>query len=133
MDAEGQRNARVISEVGVSMAVEMLLRAGFNVAIPIVDEGYDLIATHGRRAWRLQVKATAQSGQCGRRIRISRGKSKCNSYDNSQVDAFVAVHTESGYAMCVPFSHRKNRRWINFSDRERYSDFRILHKVKPGK
>lgn len=115
------------------MAVERLLRAGFNVAMPIIDEGYDILATHGRKVWRLQVKATGCESKHGRRVCIVRGKTHRELYDNTQVDAFIAVHTSRGYAMCVPFEDRRNRRWINFSERDRYSDFSLLHKVKPGR
>lgn len=132
MDDKGQRNARVVEELGLSIAVERLLRAGFGVAMPIIDEGYDLLATHGRKAWRLQVKATGSTGPDPGRISIRRGQSKTRLYGSDEVDAFVAVHVVRGYAMCVPREHKAGRRTISFSERDRYSDFSILHEVTPG-
>lgn len=133
MDEKGQRNARVIEEIGLSIAVERLLRSGFGVAVPLIDEGYDLLATHGRKAWRIQVKATGGTGTGTSRVNIRRGSHKRGRYKPGEVDAFVAVHVVLGYAMCVPFEHRADRRWISFAERDRYSDFSILHKVKPSK
>lgn len=132
MDDKGQRNARVVEELGLSIAVERLLRAGFGVAMPIIDEGYDLLATHGRKAWRIQVKATGSTRRSGGHVSIRRGLSKTRLYGSRDVDAFIAVHVVRGYAMCVPRAHKTGRCSISFSERDRYGDFSILHKVKPG-
>ena len=68
--SNGRLDGRYISEIGVSVAVERLLRDGYQVALPIIDDGYDLLAFCGRRYWRIQVKATACDTKNRYRIRI---------------------------------------------------------------
>lgn len=118
----------------MSMAVERLLRSGYQVALPIIDDGYDILALDGRRCWRIQVKATASTtGRNRSRVRISRGGRKQLRYDASQVDAFVIANISTGVLLCVPFRKAAGRSWINFSIGERYADFRILRSVTPNK
>lgn len=118
----------------MSMAVERLLRSGFQVALPIIDEGYDILALDGRNCWRLQVKATARTtGKNCSRVRIMRGHNKQLRYEASQVDAFVIANITSGVLMCVPFSKAAGRSWINLSAGAEYADFGILRTVKPSK
>lgn len=114
------------------MAVERLLRSGYQVALPIIDEGYDLLAMDGRRCWRIQVKASAcTTGKNRTRIRIGRGQGKALRYSASQVDAFVVANISTGVLLCVPFSKVANRSWINYSIGPRYADFGILRSIKP--
>lgn len=115
------------------MAVERLLRSGFNVAIPIIDEGYDILATIGRKCWRIQVKATADTGPCGYRVGIRCGGARRARYKPGAVDAFVAVHIGRGHAMLVPARDREGRAWIGFAERHRYGDFRKLKNIRPGR
>lgn len=118
----------------MSMAVEQLLRSGFQVALPIIDEGYDILALDGRKCWRIQVKATARTaGKNCSRVRIMRGHNKQLRYEASQVDAFVIANITSGVLMCVPFSKAAGRSWINLSAGDKYADFSILRTVKPSK
>jgi hypothetical protein len=134
MASEGALDGRYICEIGMSMAVERLLRSGFQVALPIVDDGYDILALDGRRCWRLQVKATARTeGKNKSRVRITRGGRKQLRYDASQVDAFVVANIATGLLLCVPFAKAGSRSWINLSVGEKYADFRILRTIKPHK
>ena len=123
------KDGRYTAEIGVSVAVEHLLRAGYQVAIPIIDDGYDLLAFDGRKYWRIQVKATARSGKNQSRIRTSRGRGKRGRYTADEVDAFVVVHVVTGVVMCVPFRDAKGRAWINFSQHKRYSNFGVLREM----
>jgi hypothetical protein len=129
--SEGSRDGRFVCEIGVSMAVERLLRSGYQVAMPIIDDGYDLLAIDGRRIWRIQVKATSTSGPNRRRIRIRRGRYHAGHYGPEHIDAFIAVHTETGEVMCVPVQEVQGRSWINFTQHSKYSDFEILRRLKP--
>ena len=129
--SNGRLDGRYISEIGVSVAVERLLRDGYQVALPIIDDGYDLLAFCGRRYWRIQVKATACDTKNRYRIRIGRGANKKTFYTPDQVDAFILVHTTTGVAMCVPYAFAKGRQWINFSDHRRFSDFGAIRRLKP--
>lgn len=118
----------------MSMAVERLLRSGYQVALPIIDDGYDILALDGRRCWRIQVKATARTaGKNKSRVRISRGGRKQLRYDATQVDAFVIANISTGVLLCVPFHQVAGRSWINYSIGERYADFRILRSIKPNR
>jgi len=123
-------DGKVTCEIGVAIAVESLLRAGFSVAVPLVDDGYDLLAFHGRRHWRLQVKATAARGKNSCRIRIGRGRRKRLRYCSTHVDAFVCINTTSRTVMCVPVAATANRAWLNWSDAHRWSDLSVLHRIK---
>lgn len=123
-------DGKIICEIGIAMAVESLLRAGFSVAVPLVDDGYDLLAFSGRRYWRLQVKASSSRGTNANRIRIARGKRKSLRYCSKHVDAFVCVNTRTRAVMCVPVSSTGNRPWLNWSDAHRWSDFSILHRIR---
>lgn len=125
-------NGKVISEIGVAMAVERLLRAGFRVAVPIVDEGYDLLAFDQRRYWRLQVKASEATGKWSRtRIRIVCGRRKNTRYCPKQVDAFVVVHTAKRIVMCVPVAVTNGRRYLNWSAADQWGDMGVLRTIKP--
>lgn len=132
MPSDGALDGRHICEIGMSMAVERLLRSGFQVARPVIDDGYDLLACDGRVCWRLQVKATARSaGKNRSRVRIRRGGGKRLRYTSSQVDAFVVANISTGALLCVPFSAVADRSWINFSAGDQYQDFGILRTIKP--
>lgn len=130
MQSDGPLNGNVICEIGVAMAVERLLRNGYSVAIPIVDDGYDLLAFDGRRHWRIQVKATAACGQNRSRIRIGRGRKKTAFYCPKHVDAFIAVNIRTQIVMCVPVAKAVGRSWLNFSAHHLWSDFGVLRQLK---
>jgi hypothetical protein len=132
MTSEGALDGRYICEIGMSMAVERLLRSGYQVAMPIIDDGYDLLVTQGRRCWRIQVKATAcTTGKNKTRVRIMRGNGKRLRYEPGQVDAFIIANISTGILLCVPFAKVANRSWINYSIGSKYSDFGILRTIKP--
>lgn len=134
MASEGARDGRYVCEIGMSMAVERLLRSGFQVALPIIDDGYDLLALEGRRCWRIQVKATARvSGKNRSRVRIGRGGRKHLRYEASQVDAFVVANISTGVVLCVPFTKAAGRSWLSFSIGDQYADFSLLRRIKPHK
>lgn len=127
---DGALSGNVIAEIGVAVAVERLLRAGFHVAVPIVDDGYDLLAFAGRRHWRIQVKASASRASNKRRIRIGRGSSKVARYSPRHVDAFIAVNIRTNVVMCVPVSETAGRVWLNWSESSRWSDMGVLRRIK---
>lgn len=127
--SEGSPDERFISEIGVAMAVERLLRAGFHVAVPIVDDGYDLLAFDVRRYWRIQVKASSSRGKNQSRIRIQRGSDKQHVYDPRHVDAFVLVNTRTNVVMCVPVSETNGRRWVSWRAADKWSDMGVLRSI----
>lgn len=129
--SNGVLDGKVIAEIGVAIAVERLLRAGYHVAVPIVDDGYDLLAFADRRHWRIQVKASASRASNKRRIRIGRGSSKVARYSPRHVDAFVAVNIRTNVVMCVPVSATAGRVWLNWSEAGKWSDMGVLHGIKP--
>lgn len=132
MASEGALDGRHTCEIGMSMAVERFLRSGFQVALPIIDDGYDLLVMEWPRCWRIQVKATSRTrGPNKSRVRINRGGKKQLRYLPCQIDAFVVANISTGTALCVPLSAVADRSWINLSMSDRYSDFNLLRKVKP--
>jgi hypothetical protein len=123
-------DGRVICEIGIAMAVERLLREGFAVAIPLVDDGYDLLAFQERLYWRLQVKASGSQGKNRSRIRIRHGKRKTTHYCGKHVDAFILVNTNTRVIACVPVAVASGRAWFNWSDADRHSDFGVLRRLR---
>lgn len=128
---EGSPDGSVISQIGLAMAVDRLLRAGFHVAVPIVDDGYDLLAFDKRRYWRIQVKASqTQRGRNSLRIRFSCGRSRKQTYSPIHVDAFIAVHTLRNIVACVPVAATVGRPWLNWSESHRWQDMGILRTIE---
>lgn len=123
-------DGRVIGEVGVAIAVEQLLLAGFHVATPIVDDGYDLLAFDGRLHWRIQVKASnSVHPRHSRRIRITQGRKRGSRYSASHVDAFIAINLRTRVVMLVPVSATAGRSYINWSEASKWSDVRSLRRI----
>lgn len=121
-------DGRFVAEIGMAMAVERLLRAGYHVARPVVDDGYDLIAYVGRRHWRIQVKATGSVRSNGCRIRVRRGNRRATPYSPKHVDAFVLVQTTTRTVLCIPVAHVRGS-WARFRKNARYTDFGILRSI----
>ena len=129
---ERVRDSSIVAEIGISLAVEGLLRAGFRVAVPIVDEGHDLIAYKQSRYWRIQVKATDnRNPRNGCRVPIRRGKNRRSHYGYDTVDAFIAVHIGTGQLLCVPFERAVGWSALYFRSHGKYSGFSALHGLRP--
>jgi hypothetical protein len=125
------RDGRVICEIGIAVAVEKLLRAGYEVAVPLVDYGYDLLAFSNRRHWRIQVKASsALSVANHNRIRLRRGKGGKGTYCPTEVDAFILVNVRSGTVACIPVAATNGRKWIGWRAAEQWSDLSIIRTIK---
>jgi hypothetical protein len=124
--SNGMLEGKVIAEIGVALAIERLLRAGFGVAVPVVDEGYDLLAFSDRRYWRIQVKAS-ECRSSSSRIRITRGGRR---YCHREVDAFIAVNTRTNVVMCVPVADTHGRAWITLREGSRWRDMGVLRRIK---
>ena len=122
-----------ISQMGVSSAVEALLREGFNVATPVVDMGYDLLAIDGvGRCWRLQVKSTSgrEGTRSGRRVHLVRGWRRNLSYDSGQIDAFILVNLRTRDVWCLPIKDASGRKYITWHDAARYGGVTALRRLK---
>ena len=128
--SDGALGGKVIGEIGVAMAVERLLRGGFHVAVPIVDDGYDLLAFSERRYWRIQVKASASRSANRSRIRIRRGAGRKKPYSPNDIDAFIAVNVRTSVVMCVPVANVAGRAWLNWSQADKWSDVGVLRRIK---
>jgi hypothetical protein len=122
-----------VSEIGVAVAVERLLRAGFYVAVPLVDDGYDLLAFDSRRYWRIQVKASSSRGKNRSRIRIARGYTKSAHYDPKHVDAFILVNIRTNVVLCVPVAATGKRRFVCWSTADKWSDVGVLRSIPSRK
>lgn len=132
MQGDGSLAGQIVGEIGVAIAVERLLRAGFLVAVPIVDDGYDLLAFSGRRCWRIQVKATAGEGRNSTRVRIGRGRAKTKRYCPKHVDAIVAVHIRNRICVCAAVADCGSAAWLNFSQ-HKDGDFSPLLRIRKHK
>jgi hypothetical protein len=107
---------RAIGQIGLLMAAQELMKAGYQVAVPLVDVGYDLVAMKDCRLWRIQVKATARTGSKSNRVKARRGVSKTDSYTAEHCDAIVAVHIRRNAIVCMTLEQLKGRVWISFHD-----------------
>jgi hypothetical protein len=125
----GRLEGNVVAEIGVAIAVEHLLRAGFLVAVPIVDDGYDLLAFSGRRCWRLQVKATSMESGRSPRVCVRRGARKRIEYSARHVDAFIGVHVTRRLVVCVPVASCRGKSWI-YLRKHAHGDFSSLQRIK---
>lgn len=122
-----------ISQIGVSSAIEALLREGFNVATPVVDMGYDLLALDGSgRCWRLQVKSASgrEGTRCGRRVHLVRGWRRSQSYDATHIDAFILVNLRTRDVWCLPIREVRGRKYINWNVAAQYGGVSRLRRVK---
>lgn len=124
---------KATGQIGVARAVEQFLLAGFCVAVPMLDEGYDLLVGDGGRWWRVQVKTTSSSAGGRHRNRIDISRSRACLYTTEIVDAIVAVHLRTGVSMCVPMAVAAGRRYLNWSSAKQWSDFGKLRSVKTHK
>jgi len=128
MTHDGSLCAKTIGEIGVAIAVQRLLLAGYSVAVPLVDHGYDLLAYVERgRSWRIQVKAT---GGPRNRVHVRCGFRSRKRYTPDDIDAVVAVHVLRGDALCVPVTGIAGRSTIGFGTSAQFTDFGILRRAK---
>ena len=128
MTHDGSLCEKTIGEIGVAIAVQRLLLAGYSVAVPLVDHGYDLLAFEERgRSWRIQVKATAGTRN---RVNIRCGRKSLKRYTPNDIDAIVAVHVLRGDALCVPVAGIAGRSNIGFATSAQFCDFSVLRRAK---
>jgi len=100
-------NQRVVGEIGRLLVAAEILGAGYSVAAPEIDIGYDLLAISPGGVWRIQVKSRATVRSPGRFP--LHGKSICRrkgirSYTASEIDAFAFCCLETREFWFVPFS-----------------------------
>lgn len=107
---------RAIGQIGLLMVAKELMMAGFHVALPMMDVGYDIVAMKGGRLWRIQVKATARMNGRSNRVRMKRGRCKRDSYTKELCDALVAVHVRKGAIACLTVEQLKGRTWMSFAE-----------------
>ena len=107
---------RAVGQIGLLMAAQELMKAGYQVSLPMVDVGYDLIAMKDGRTWRIQVKATARCGARSNRVRAKHGRTNSLSYTSEHCDAIVAVHVLKNLVACMTLGTLNGRRWISFHD-----------------
>lgn len=106
-------NGATVSAIGVAMAQQKLIAAGFGVAVPLVQEPWDLLVYRRRRVWRVEVKSTSSK----RSVDCRRGHDKRLRYSPQHVDAVVGVHVVTGQMVWVP------TRWIHSLTNLYFSQF----------
>lgn len=122
-------NPATISAMGVALAQQRLLEAGFGVAVPVVREPWDLLVYRKRRVWRVEVKATATD----MRVDCRRGHDKRLHYCPQRVDAVCGVHVVKGMVVFVPTRWLNGRRSLYFSLFKDFSHSDMLLRCKPPK
>ena len=132
--SHGRLSLQAVEQMGIAMATTRLLAAGYGVALPVVDAGFDLLVYRRRRVWRVQVNATAASGRHERsRVRIRCGNDKRLRYSPHTIDAVIAVHVTRNLCVCVPMRWLTERSTINFHTFSDYQDFSALMAARPPK
>lgn len=122
-------NNAQVSAIGVLLAEQRLLEYGYGVARPVVQEPWDLLVYKGRRAWRVEVKATANARDS--RVDCRRGHDKRLRYSPQHVDAVCAVHVLRGIVLFVPARWLNGRRTLWFSTFSDFASPDLLLKCKP--
>lgn len=116
--------AVAIGAEGVSLAIAKLLRHQIVPCVPLIDIGFDLMAAHGEKLTRIQVKATTVINPARpnsfcfslakRKVGVSRDgtymKSQHRSYCPEDVDVFIFVHVRLKKFFVVPASALDFRR-----------------------
>lgn len=119
-------NGATVSAIGVAIAQQQLVAAGFGVAVPLVREPWDLLVYRRRRVWRVEVKATATH----RRVDCRRGHDKRLRYCPQRVDAVVGVNVVSGTTVWVPTRWLNGRRSLSFSQFREFASPEMLFKAR---
>ena len=79
-------------KIGELLSAVELLKHGFNVSWPVLDDGYDLIADDGASAiLRLQVKTAKPNVGGTYCVLFAKGRLKKRLYDKSDIDAFIVA------------------------------------------
>lgn len=109
------RDCRV-GQVGVQAAAAELLRAGWEVAVPLVDTGHDLIAYEGDTAHiRIQVKShTGFRKQ--KLVRVQRIKnSQRMPYEPEMLEAVAVCNVRTLDVKFVPMKSLNGKSCVSFS------------------
>jgi hypothetical protein len=117
-----------VGQLGVLMVAERLIRAGYSVAVPMVDDGYDILAIQGSAFWRIQIKSTAAMNRAhhSNAVKIRRGLKQKKRYGLEHCDAIAAVNVQTGIVRCVPVAYMDGRTWLSFKEETGYSEFDAL-------
>ena len=102
-------------QIGVVLVMADLIRNGFEVAVPIIDTGFDLIAYEGSQYWRVQVKSHHKPKQNLVRTRRSATGEGQRIYDKSVIDAFAFVCLESGDVLVASVNDLRGKTGITLT------------------
>ena len=96
-------------DIGVSAVTFDLLRRGYDVLIPLSSASpYDLVATNGRRFWKIQVKYVAEDRIGRAQVKLQRGGAPANGnrerrkfrkFTSGEIDV-VALYCPDWNAVC---------------------------------
>lgn len=111
------RDEMWVGQIGVQLAAAELLREGWEVAVPLVDTGHDLVAYEGSdRHIRVQVKSS--SGDTKQKVfrvqRQGKGGGK-RLYEDDVVDAVAVCNLSIGEVSFVPMKSLNGKSSIAFS------------------
>lgn len=92
-----------------------LMRHGFEVAVPVNDTGFDLLAYEGAQYWRVQVKATSTKNKLVRTRRAKTSDGGQRLYDKTVIDAFAFICLDSGDVQVASVSDLKGKTGITLT------------------
>jgi len=94
---------------GELLAAEKLIENGWDIALPVDNSVFDLMAVKGDLKWRIQVKATLQKHSYENttphyQFHIAKGKSFKHKYESGELDFFICVALDSHRFWIFPFA-----------------------------
>lgn len=94
---------------GELLVAEKLIELGFHVSIPLDETQFDLVATHGEKSFRIQVKCTGgmektpRPTSCPRyNFNLSRGSSRKITYTHADCDFIICLAMDSSRYWIIP-------------------------------
>ena len=109
------RDARV-GQVGVQAAAAELLRAGWEVAVPLVDTGHDLLA-YDSNAYHCRIQVKSYTGKRKQNlVRLQRTKNRTSvPYEPGEFEVVAVCNTDTLQVQFVQMKSLNTKTSISFS------------------
>lgn len=103
-------------QIGVQIAAAALLRHGWEVAVPLVDTGHDLIAYEGSEG-HMRVQVKSHSGTTKQKlVRLQRTQNNIRTgYPEGMVDAVAVCNIAIGAVAFAPMRSLAGKTCVSFS------------------
>lgn len=108
--------ACLTGQIGVQLAAAALLQEGWEVAVPLVDMGHDLIAYDGPKG-HMRVQVKSHSGSTKQKlVRLQRTQNNMKTvYEDGMVDAVAVCNIAIGDVVFAPMRSLAGKTSVAFS------------------